>query len=74
MKKWECSTCHKKFNTKQGATSHIRDYHPKKKDEAIPAVYPRRESEESMADIFVNAYLNRAMGEKNEDWVEDMLS
>lgn len=50
---------------------HIADYHKKKGGKAIP--YTQPEDEESMADLMVEAEINRAIGEPNPDWIEDML-
>ena len=68
--KSKCPYCNKMLAGQDGVYSHVKAKHPQKKRAHLR---PKREEEESMADIFVNAELNRAMGIKNEDWIEDML-
>lgn len=57
-----CRQCQKSFKTKGARRQHEMAAHPKHKDD-----------EQSMADQFIDGYLNRAMGIANEDWLEDML-
>ncbi|KKM20744.1 hypothetical protein LCGC14_1642480 [marine sediment metagenome] len=71
MKNWKCSTCGKACKTENGVRLHAIAKHPKKGGFAVP-----REAEhdsDSMADLFLEGELNRAMGIPNEDWLEDML-
>ena len=73
MTRYYCSTCDtvsKTFKTKEAAEQHIRARHPKKGGEARER-HP--ESNDSMADLFIEGELNRAMGVRNPDWLEDML-
>lgn len=66
-----CSRCGKHFRNYQAARQHIRDYHKKRGGEVVPA--RQYDTEESMADLLVEAEINRAMGKPNEPWLEDML-
>ena len=73
MKKFICSTCgsvSKGFKPERDCLNHIHHKHPKKDGE--PVLYLEG-SGESMADLFLEGELNRAMGEANPEWLEDML-
>lgn len=65
-----CPYCNKKLKSEDGVYSHVKSKHPNKKRAHLR---PKLEVEQSMADIFIEAELNRAMGIRNEDWIEDML-
>lgn len=68
-----CSACLKVFKSRQGADDHIRQKHAGNATRIAAGPGPKHDDHESMADIFVQAQINRAMGEPNEDWIEDML-
>ena len=73
MKKFICSTCgsvSKSFKTERDCLNHIHHKHPKKGGEPVPYL---EDSSDSMADLFIEGELNRAMGEANPEWLEDML-
>ena len=65
-----CPYCKKQLRDESARYSHVKAKHPNKKRAHLR---PKREYEQSMADIFIEAQLNRAMGIRNEDWIEDML-
>ena len=71
--KWICSRCKKRFKTEQGANDHIKAYHHKKGGEALPYEKPQIAYDDSMADLFVEAEINRQIGEQNPEWLEDMM-
>ena len=70
-KDWKCSLCNKRFHQKKHGENHARDYH-KKKDAGIVHA-PRTDNEPSMADLMVNAEINRACGDPVDDYLLDML-
>jgi hypothetical protein len=51
-----------------GLIQHMKAKHPK-----MPRAHLYPEREESMADLFVQAEINRAMGVQNPEWLEVML-
>ena len=63
-----CPNCSRKFVDNNAVRSHLKAKHGGKGLKQ----FPKPEAEESMADIFLEAELNRAMGVRNEDWIEDM--
>ncbi len=65
-----CSRCNKNFSSRAGCDQHIQMKH-KGIGEKLPVL--KKEYEPSMGDLMVEAEINRAMGIKNEDWIEDML-
>lgn len=68
--KIQCPYCTKKLAGHDGVYSHVKTKHPNKK----PAhLRPKRDEEPSMADLFIDAQINRSMGITNDDWIEDML-
>ncbi len=71
-----CPACGKHFSSPHDRAQHERDKHGPRalKLAAARASARLREPEEpSMADLMVEASLNRAMGERNEDWIEEMF-
>lgn len=68
--KVQCPYCPKKLAGADGVYSHVKAKHPNKKSAHLR---PKRDEEPSMADLFIEAQINRSMGIKNEDWIEDML-
>ncbi len=73
-KDWKCSVCNKRFTKESGAAMHIRDMAHKKL--ATPEHDPRNyqpDDDPSMADMMINAQLDRAMGNPVDDWLADML-
>jgi hypothetical protein len=69
--KHPCPACGRRV---RGVADHVRDKHPKwsyDPETGIGHILPPRE--ETMADIFVEAEIARAMGEPIEDWIEEML-
>lgn len=73
MKQWRCSVCGKWFYKKDHVENHIRDTPTKKHAKAKAIFEIRKDDDESMADVFVNAEISRAMGEPVDDWIADML-
>jgi len=71
MKLWICSTCKRQFASEEGCRDHIRAKHPRKSGH--PLKLQPSGKRESMASLFIQGELNRAMGIPNEDWLEDML-
>lgn len=69
--KIKCPYCNRELADASGVYSHVKKKHPNKKRAHLRPDRP--EQDESMADIFIEAELNRAMGIKNDDWIEDML-
>lgn len=61
-----CKTCGKKFNNDNALRSHARD-----KKHQLPERVAQREP--SMADLMIDAHIDRAMGLPVEDWLIDML-
>lgn len=72
MAKGKCSLCGKSFPCKRAAHQHMMAVHKKKRGEVLIVVPPERE--ESLADLFVQAEIDRLMGLPVEDWIEDSLS
>ena len=68
MARVACSRCGKHFGKPKYCRQHIAAVH-KAGGEPVPV--PERE--ESMADIFVQAELDRAMGNPVDDWIADMM-
>lgn len=67
----ECPDCGKRCADRNGVYLHMKAKHGKR-----PAREYREQhsdDDESMADIMVRAQIKRAMGVRNEDWIEDML-
>lgn len=73
IKPWKCSTCGRPCQTESGVLTHAKAKHPKKGGKAILREEYSAPESDSMADVFLDGELNRAMGIPNEDWVEDML-
>lgn len=73
MKRWQCTTCRRRFSTEDGTNMHIGAKHSKKGGEAIPYERPQHDDEESNADLMVEAAINTAVGEPVEDWIRDMM-
>lgn len=73
MKAWQCSKCGKRWAGPKGIAMHVRDKHGGNgKAERIPKSERRqREAREpSMADLAVQAQIDRAMGVPNsDDWL-----
>lgn len=69
-----CSRCKKAFKSRSACDNHIKDVH-KGIGERVPVGHSmsRKDYEPSMADLMIEAQLNRAMGEPVEDWLIDML-
>lgn len=65
-----CSRCGKEFSTCQGAQMHI-DMKHHGKGERVAVV--KREYEQSMADIMIEAQIAKACGEPVDDWLMDMM-
>lgn len=59
---WECLYCGRKFRSLAGVKQHEQAKHPR-----------AEKDEPSIADLMVQAELDRAMGEPVEDWLADML-
>lgn len=66
-----CSRCNKTFGSRAGCDMHIRDKH-NGEGEKLPVI-KREPREPSMGDLIIEGLQNRAMGVKNEDWIENML-
>lgn len=64
-----CSRCRKVFKSRKAADQHIQAIH-KGRGERVPVT---RDSEESLADIFVEGQINRDSGVPNPGWLEDMI-
>lgn len=69
--KRRCSACNKEFTSRAGCDMHIAQKH-KGNAERI-AVIARAKREPSMASMFIEGEMNRAMGIENSAWLEDML-
>lgn len=65
-----CPYCTKRLADANGLYSHVKKKHPNKKRAHLR---PKRDEEPSMADLMIEAQINRAAGVKNDDWIEDML-
>lgn len=67
-----CPYCTKKFADAWGVYAHAKVKHKGKK---LAHLKPNKkeDDEPSMADLMIDAQLNRAMGIRNDDWLEDML-
>lgn len=63
-----CPHCGKRLHDRPAVYQHIKAKHGGKGKNAYRTV---RES--SMADLFVQAQINRSMGVRNEEWLEEML-
>ena len=72
-KRHKCSACQRGFHTERGVRDHIRDFHKSKKGESVKKPPRADDDEPSMAELFIEAQMNRAMGIRNDDWIEDML-
>lgn len=79
-RKYACPHCTSSFKDGNGLYSHVRAKHGKAK--ALEINHLRKsfnspsaagDEEESMASIFIQAEINRNMGVRNEDWIEEML-
>ncbi len=66
----QCPYCPKAFKTLDARYCHAKTKHKGKK---IKHLRPVRDDEPSIADLMMEAQLNRSMGIKNDDWLEDML-
>ena len=69
FKPYRCE-CNRKFKTKEAWRHHVRDYHLGK-----PTIYDQEQRptvDLSIADMIINAQLDRAMGVHNDD-VEFLL-
>lgn len=68
-----CSECHKVFKSRVATDEHIRNKHKGNgrriavNEEYLPDYEP------SMAELFIEGEINRAMGIQNEEWLEEML-
>lgn len=69
-----CSRCHKVFKSRAGCDMHIQQKHAGN-GTRIPVgeSASRKPHEPSMAEMFIEAEMNRAMGIRNPDWIEEML-
>lgn len=77
-KHFACAYCGKRFADAQGRWQHTRARHPRKPNPAlVPNAQPRpprQSDDESIADLLIEAEINRAMGLPVDEWIEDMLS
>jgi hypothetical protein len=70
MKPWMCSKCRKKWSDPKPIFNHIRDAHG---GDGKPVRVPkserrqREDAEPSMADLAIQAHIDRAMGIPNDD-------
>lgn len=72
-----CGACNKRMATLDGARTHALS-HRRARVVDIFQFCERigtavQDEEPSMADLMIEAQMNRAMGIGNEDWLEDML-
>ena len=68
-KKIPCPNCGKLFWDAEGQVQHAKA----KKHKPVYIPEPSRPHPDSMAELFIQGEINRAMGEANPDWLEDML-
>lgn len=61
----QCPTCGKRFTDNNAQRLHAKAKNHKR--------LPYEDAEPSMADLMIEAQMNRAMGGQNEDWIEEML-
>lgn len=66
MDRKKCPHCERSFENRGAVYQHLKAKHGGK---GKAAYVPEREP--SMADLMIEAHLNRAMGVPNEDWIED---
>lgn len=73
--KQQCPHCTKKLADANGAYMHVKAKHHGKRNPFAPKTVnrPQREEHQSMADLFIEGELNRAMGNPNPEWLEEML-
>lgn len=73
LKLFRCPICGKRMRAPESVVQHARDRHHRLGVTPVP-VQPRQERDhETMADLFVQAEINRHMGVPNEEWIEEML-
>ena len=68
----KCPRCGKSIHDSNGLRMHCIAKHGGRMDQN-PAVIRHGNEHMSMADLFIEAGINRSMGVPNEDWIEDML-
>lgn len=72
-----CPHCPRVLQDENAAQNHLRDKHRAIWNSAHArrrrAAKRQAEREPSIADLMVDAEMNRAMGIRNPDWLEDML-
>jgi hypothetical protein len=75
--KTRCPACGKRFGSPRARAMHERDVHSSEalaRRGAEKAALARRDDEEpSMADLVIEASINRAAGLRIEDWIEAMF-
>lgn len=64
-----CSRCRRVFQSRKAAHQHIKTVH-KGVGERLPV---NLDSEESLADVFVQGQSNRDSGVSNPNWLEEMI-
>lgn len=74
----QCPHCGKRFGSEQARGQHCQAKHPGmkfsgKKHSRPPRKQRQDDGDESMAEMFIRGELNRAMGIRNPEWLEDML-
>lgn len=71
--KRKCSCCGRVFKSRVGCDEHIRVKHNGEAVRIAVGKSIKQDDEPSMASMFIEAEMNRAMGISNEQWIEDML-
>lgn len=67
----QCPHCEKRFGDVNDRYQHAKVKHRKLKIADLKPV--REDASESIASQMIDASINRAMGEPNEEWLDDML-
>ena len=69
-----CSRCLKVFTSRKGCDQHIAMKHAGKGERiAVGESSSRKQYEPSMAELMIEAQMDRALGNLVPDWLEEML-